>query len=210
MIVTLKPLIEKAMKPDNEKPRSCVEQYKPLQKAINETKARYGDARQFMITFNKNIQPLVAANIERAYLGTAPTLTLVRNSYSNNVLIMWIMAQLENLNDFIGVNQKMNINQMEELAQIIAIDYHFLKVTELHLFLHRLKAGRYGEFFGNIDPILITKALRTFAAERINEITVYERVRQNKKMQLQHDEWAKKSISRQEYERIKKQDKSTK
>lgn len=203
MIITLKPLIEKAMKPCNEKPKSYEEYNGRLQKSISEVKSRYGDAQQFMITFNKNIQPLTAANAERAYLGTAPTLTLIRKCYSNKILIIWIIAQLENLNDFIGVNQKMNIHQMEELAQIIAIDYHYLKVTELHLFLHRLKGGRYGEFFGNIDPILITKALRTFASERIHEITAYERARQNTKMMQLRKQWANESVSRQEYDRIK-------
>jgi len=164
---------------------------------------RYGEATEFLVTFNKDIQPLVAANPERAYLGTAPTLTIVIHAYNREVLISWLMAQMENLNDFIGIDKKMNINQMEELAGIIAVECHFLKVTEIHLFLHRMKAGRYGQFYGVIDPMRIMGGLSAFMEERGNEMSVYYRRQHNIYMNELREQWAKNAVSREEYERIK-------
>ena len=180
------------------------------QPATLDIKQRYGDASNFMLVFNKNIQQLTAANPERAYTGTAPSFTLVCCTYNKQVLITWIMAQLENLNDFVGVAQKMNLMQMEELAQIIAVDYHYLKVTEFHLFLHRMKAGWYGEFYGTIDPLKITNGLLQFSKERVNEISTYERNSYNNKMNILRQQWAKTCVSRSEYEKMKKNDNNNK
>ncbi len=178
-------------------------QTKQLQLAVDSIKKQYGDANSFLSVFNKNIQPIVATNIERAYLGTAPSLSLAQQAYNKQLIIAWLMAQLENLNDFIGVNQKMTLLQMQETAQIIFSNYHFLKVTEIHLFLHRLKSGQYGEFYGSIDPIRITNSLRIFLKERNNEISAFEQSRQNRKMEKLRDEWKQKAITRDEYEKIK-------
>jgi hypothetical protein len=34
------------------------------------------------------------------------------------------------------------------------------------LFFHRFKAGHYGRFYGSVDPLVITTALRDFCKER--------------------------------------------
>lgn len=180
-------------------------QTKPLQLAVENIKKQYGNANNFLSVFNKNIQPVVATNIERAYLGTAPSLYLAQQAYNQQLIIAWLMAQLENLNDFIGVNQKMTFMQMEETAQIILCNFHFLKVTEIHLFLHRLKSGQYGEFYGSIDPIRITNSLRIFLKERNNEISTFEQLRRNQEAVKQRNEWQLRAITRDEYEKIKLQ-----
>jgi len=168
-----------------------------------ETRSRYGEAQAFLVTFSKDIQPVVAANPERAYLGMAPSLTTVANAYNRDVLITWIMAQMENLNDFVGVNRKLTIAQMEELANIIAVECHYLKVTEFHLFLHRMKSGRYGQFFGAVDPVRIMGGLTQFLDERISEISTYQRRQREAEMDALRDHWAKNGVSRDEYERMK-------
>lgn len=166
-------------------------------------KQRYGQAAQFMITFNKQIQPKTAENAERAYLGTAPTLRSVKEAYSPDVLVTWLMAQLEDMNDFINVNQKLNLEQMEETARIIGSEYYYLKVTEIHLFLYRLKIGRYGLFYGSIDPLRIMVCLNSFLEERRNEINVLERKYVQEKLNKLRDEWSRTAISRKEYEQLK-------
>lgn len=174
-----------------------------LQNAIVKTKERYGDAVNFSIVFNKDIQLKVASNLERAYLGDAPSLSIVSKTYSQNVMIAWIVVQLENVNDFCGVSKKMSPAQMNELAGIIATEYYYLKVTELHLFLHRLKSGRYGQFYGVIDAMKITEGLVQFSKERLSEINAFERERKKHEDNLKREEWARTGISRQEYEKQK-------
>lgn len=157
-----------------------------------------------MLIFNKNIQLKVATYPERAHTGTAPTLQMVRQTYSHEVLIAWIMAQLEDLNDYSGTQGKISIQQMEEIANIISTEYHYLKVTELHLFLYKLKAGYYGVFYGNVDPLTIMSHLIKFNDERKSVIAAIERRIQQQKQDEQRAQWAQTAISRQKYEQLKK------
>lgn len=113
------------------------------------------------------------------------------------------MAQFENLNDYVGVNQKMNIEQMEEVSRIIFSEYPYLKVTEIHLFFHRLKAGKYGEFFGSVDPIRIMESLQRFMKQRQSEIRYYEQRKEADILSKNKLEWAKNAVTREEYEQIK-------
>lgn len=175
----------------------------PLLKAIAETKQRYGAAADFLRTFSKDIQMQTALHPHRAYLGKAPSLAMVRTAYSHNVLIAWVMAQLEDVNDFSGTAQKMSIAQMEQLAKVISTEYYYLKVTEFHLFLHRLKAGKYGVFYGVIDPLKISASLFEFTKERRTEIMALENERTRTEQQCKRAEWAQNAVSRQEYEQMK-------
>ena len=69
---------------------------------VSETRKRYGDAQTFLKLLNPGVQPLVARYPERAYMGTAPTLSVVRAAYTEEVAELWLMAQVENLNDLSG------------------------------------------------------------------------------------------------------------
>lgn len=113
------------------------------------------------------------------------------------------MVQLENVNDFCGATQKMEIPQMRELARIIATEYHHLKTSELLLFFYRLKSGEYGHFYAAIDPQRIALALITFGKERIAEIKHYERKQLQIELDQQRQKWAQESVSREQYEQMK-------
>lgn len=184
--------------------KSCEEPTSPLQNAIHDTKLKYGSGADFMLIFNKDIQLKTALHTERAYLGNAPTLNTVRLSYSNELLTIWIMAQLEDINDFVAVKQKMTLAQMEQTANIIATEYSYLKVTEIHLFLHRLKSGRYGTFYGCIDPLQLMQALNQFLEQRRTEINQIEQRNKQQLLDQQRAKWAETAVTRQEYEQIKK------
>lgn len=172
--------------------------------AISETKERYGDSTNFLNVFNPDTQIFASKNLDRAYLGTAPTLTTVSHTYGYDVLEVWIMAQLENLNDFCGASVKMEILQMAELAKIIFSEYHFLKASELLLFFYCFKSGEYGHFYGSIDPQKITVALLEFKKQRIADIKYYESRKENEEKNRLREEWAKECVSREEYEKMKK------
>ncbi|MDR1623954.1 MAG: hypothetical protein LBS04_03170 [Tannerellaceae bacterium] len=50
------------------------------------------------------------------------------------------------------------MDRQRELAGLIRTEYPFLKASEVLLFFHRLKCGRYGRFYGVVDALFITSA----------------------------------------------------
>ena len=49
------------------------------------------------------------------------------------------------------------------------------------LFFHRFKTGRYGRFYGTVDPLIITTSLREFIKERNVEIERHEQEERERK-----------------------------
>jgi len=111
------------------------------------------------------------------------------------------MVQLENLNDFCGVAEKMNTQQMETLARLISVEFHYFKVSELMLFFHRFKCGKYGHFYGVVDPQRLMTALQAFATDRTAEIRAIEDRRRTRELDRMREEWRKSTtaISYEEY-----------
>lgn len=149
---------------------------------------RYGDGLKFAKTFNPSLQKVCAQNRERSFLGEAPSIAALLRTYPEKQVFAWIMAQLENLNDFAGVNGKIEPNQMIELAGIIETEYYFLKASELLLFFHMLKGGSFGVFYGNVDPMVISSSLIEFKTYRRQQLEIYDREIQRKRRE---EEWAK-------------------
>lgn len=132
-------------------------------------RTRYGNAEKFLNTFNPDMQVATARYAERAYFGTAPSLETVCLGYGEQTAIVWNCIQLENINLFAGVKEKMPVARQRELSRLLMAEYPYLKVTELLLFFHRLKCGRYGRFYGMVDALFITSALVQFMEERRTE-----------------------------------------
>ena len=126
----------------------------------------YGSAEKFLATFNPALQLTAARHLDRAYRGTAPQLATVCAGYGEPVAVVWLCIQIENVNLFAGVKEKMPVERQKELAGLILTEYAYLKTTELLLFFHRLKCGRYGRFYGTVDALFIASALLQFLDER--------------------------------------------
>lgn len=135
---------------------------------------RYGSGESFLNTFNPDLQVMTAHYTERAYFGTAPSLATVAEGYGEQLAIVWNCIQLENINLFAGVKEKLNVERQKELSRLILAEYPQLKVTELLLFFHRLKCGRYGRFYGTVDALFIASALLSFMDERRAETSLYK------------------------------------
>ena len=134
---------------------------------------RYGDAQGFLSIFTPDLQIAAARHPERTYTGTAPTLATIAVGYGEPVAIVWICIQLENVNLFAGVKEKMPVSRQKELSALILTEYPFLKASEILLFFHRLKCGRYGRFYGSVDALTITTSLLQFMDERRKESVRY-------------------------------------
>lgn len=154
------------------KPKSS--EWLPKLRLQTEIRNRYGDAAGFLSKFNPALIPYVAAHVERAYLGVAPAVSVLRSCYGDQTAVVWFCVQLEHINTFAGARDKMPMECQRELARLLITEYGYLKVTEFMLFFHRLKCGRYGCFYGVVDAMFITSALLQFLAERRSELSRYE------------------------------------
>ena len=132
---------------------------------------RYGSGESFLNTFNPDLQVMTAHYTERAYFGTAPSLATVAEGYGEQLAIVWNCIQLA--------------------------EYPQLKVTELLLFFHRLKCGRYGRFYGTVDALFIASALLSFMDERRAETSLYKAAA--KKKEIAPEKKSGNSITYQEY-----------
>lgn len=146
---------------------------------------RYNPAHQYAITPD---------NEEDCWFGKHPTLAEVRRDYGDNAPVMWLVAQLYELCEYTGV-RKMSADQTEAVARVIASEFFYLKLTELMLFFKRLKAGRYGRFYGTVDTMQITTSLQDFVRERAQVYDRWERRRNAERIGLGRD----KAVTWQDY-----------
>ena len=155
-----------------------------LQQRVNALLSSHSSLQSFMQVMNPELQCECARHVERAHFGTAPTLITLRCAYCDEAATMWMVPQLYDLGEYCGVKEKLDEHQLTQLARIIIQEFGFLKVTEVMLFLHRLKAGHYGRFYGAIDPMAIVMALRQdFMRERAAAIDEHERAQQRARWQ---------------------------
>ncbi|MBR1448338.1 MAG: hypothetical protein IJ588_06300 [Prevotella sp.] len=106
-------------------------------------------------------------------MGDYPTLTDINAVYGDGFASDWLLPQIQNLASYTGA-KNLTLKQEIELARVIATEYHHLKITEILLFFYRFKSGHYGRFYGSVDPIAITCALRDFIQERNAIIAAYD------------------------------------
>lgn len=163
--------------------------------------SKYGSRDDFLKTYNPSYQMQKCSNAEDCMFGDYPTLSELRTAYGDNVPKMWLLPQLYDLSEYCGVKDKLEGTPLEETAFVIATEYYYMKVTELMLFFHRFKAGRYGRFYGNVDPLVITTSLREFNRERTAAI---ER-KESDLMRKKREESMKGAVTYEEYCRMKKQ-----
>ena len=127
--------------------------------------AKFGDRNNFLIRFNPNMQRDICVDAKQCFFGDYPTLRELK-AYGERFASAWLVPQLYNLSEFCGCKDKLTGTSLEECAFTIATEFSYLKVTELMLFFHKFKSGSYGKFYGSVDPLVITTALRTFLQER--------------------------------------------
>lgn len=125
------------------------------------------------------MQRWCAANVEKSFFDDFPTLSQIK-CLGESTPQMWLVPQLVNLSEFCGARDKLTTAQLEDLAYIIAQKYYFLKISELMLFFFQFKSGQYGRFYGTVDPLIITEALKEFCIERGKVIDRHDREEQQR------------------------------
>lgn len=134
---------------------------------------RFGSDDQFKETVNPDTQIYFGTHPRVAIMGDYPTILDIERVYGQGFATEWLLPHIARLSTFVGA-KNIDVHQERELAAIVANEYRYLKITEILLFFYRFKTGRYGRFFGKVDPMIITCSLRDFIKERNEEIYQYE------------------------------------
>lgn len=159
------------------------------------------DKAKFMMAYSPAAQRTLCSDKQLCFFGAFPTLADINKEYGTQTSVAWLIPQLLDLSEFCGCKDKLQGESLEECAWLIAQNYYFFKVSELMLFFNYFKQGRYGRFYGSIDPLVIMSMICKFARERGDAYTEYE----NEKNMQRLEEQKNNSISHAEYLRLKKE-----
>lgn len=157
--------------------------------------SKYGNRSSFLAKFNPDSQRIVCRDEDNCIFGDYPTIVTLNNVYGQNTAFAWLVPQLYNLSEFCGCRDKLQGKPLEECADVIAREFYYLKVSELMLFFQRFKTGRYGRFYGSVDPLVITTSLREFVKDR--NIALSRKEQEDRMQRLMSQE--KDSMSWEEY-----------
>lgn len=129
-------------------------------------RSNYRTAEDFLLRYTPAMQNAAAADPVKCVMADTPTLADIKQCYGRNTAEVWVGTQLQSLSEFSGARLKLTPRQTDDTASVFVTRYFYLKVTELLLFFFRFKCGDYGRFYGQVDPMIILSALRTFIDER--------------------------------------------
>lgn len=121
----------------------------------------------------------------------------IRNTFNEETALEIIRLYLIRTQELLDVNG-MDPDKMMDTAQTIIDEYPRLKITELHEFFRRLKAGYYAELYGSIDVRKIMISLKQFIEDRNHAKAEFNR-RKEKQEQLIRDRIRDQKIKSGEY-----------
>ena len=112
---------------------------------------------------NPDTQAVFAADERKTIMGEYSTLAMLDQAFGNGAAASWLVTLITNLNIFAG-SRSMDDHQVRSLALLLSQEYRDVKYSVMQLFFHRFKCGDFGRFYGKVDPMVITCALKDFAA----------------------------------------------
>lgn len=164
---------------------------------------KYPDPAQFIMDYNPDLQFKIvkckASHSDLAMNLSIPTLGLLASTYGDETPVEWLKIQFGTLNDFAEVSAKMGNDQLQELAEIFISEYYYINAAEICFFIARFKSGKYGRFYGAIDPMKITSAMLDYIKERRIDIERYEREQYRVQREREIEERGNNRISYAEY-----------
>lgn len=163
----------------------------------------FGNAEKFLCTFNPDMQYKYCKDVNRCYIGKAPSLKVISEAYGENITETWLEIQLRDLSEFAGCKDKLSIQQIEQIAKVIILEFSFLKATELMHFFILFKSGKFGKFYGAVDGLVITEALQEFRQLRRERLWELEQKRAREERARRDAEHAKNAMSFDEWQELK-------
>lgn len=110
-----------------------------------------------------------------------PTLTTLDIAYGEAGAKTWVAVMLYFISEFAGAKDKVNAMQVEYTATTIDKQFGFLSIGEFAHFINLLLSGRWGKFYGAIDPVFIMESLHKYCGEiRVEELRALEEQREER------------------------------
>lgn len=114
-------------------------------------------------------------SVETAQVDTILTLSEIRTLYTHDTPELLVEAWLYNLNDFVNVKNKLNAEQITEIAWLLVEQYASLNMADLTLIFKRVKIGHYGPLYGNLSGESLCRWFGEYAREKANVLEKRER-----------------------------------
>ena len=128
---------------------------------INALREKYPSLQSLSEVFHPSMANRYSRYPARCVCGTAPSLVDLNNAYGESASVKWLIAQLVSYQEGINTPNKMSPLQYSTLAEKIVQEFHYLKCTDIHLFLTHLAAGSFNvDYHGYVSPDVILDALR--------------------------------------------------
>lgn len=134
-----------------------------LQKAQN-LKKSYPSFKDFYTRYSPLRQEEFAVDERETIMADYSPVSVLDAAYAPGCAASWINFALAELNTFAGA-KNIDDNQTLSLARIIVREYGDMKISMFQLFFYRFKCGDFGKFYGMVDPMVITCALKDFVAD---------------------------------------------
>jgi len=129
---------------------------------------------------------------ETCYTADMPCLVRIDALYGAGASASWLAQHITHTAAYCG--KPLTDVQAVILASTIRMSFGHLKPSEIILFFAYFRAGRYGRFYGNFDPMMVTESMQRFLADRAAGI---ERIERQKREETASR--ASKGISWEEY-----------
>lgn len=125
----------------------------------------YPSYREFFLAYNPSAGQINAGLDERkAIMQDSSPIEVLNSAYKPGCAASWLAEHIGELNTFSG-SKNMDDEQVKNLARMIAAEYSDMKISEMMLFFYKFKMGHFGKFWGKVDPMVITCALKDFKNE---------------------------------------------
>lgn len=165
--------------------------------------AAYKTGENLLCLFSPDKQTEYCKNEERCFTGHAPSIARVARTFGDSVAESWLSIQLFELAEFSKVRNGMEPADFIELARTIILGYGGFKLTEFMVFFQRFKQGLYGTFYGVFDPMVITRSLREFRADREKLLRFYEDKKRQEEKEREWERIRTTSLTFEEWEELK-------
>lgn len=104
--------------------------------------------------------------IKQALKQNAGSLSQIKKGYGQEFQKTYLMLWMVDLQEKVGVKNKMHEEVIEECAEFVIEDYYYLNLADINLIFTRAKKGFYGPLYESISMPKILEWFENYANER--------------------------------------------
>lgn len=142
------------------------------QQQLSNLRESYPSFEAFAKDYNPDTQMVFAVDERKTIMNSYSTLEMLDMGLGENSAAKWLDILINDVNKFAG-SKSMDERQAESLAYLLAQEYKDVKFSVIQLFFYKFKCGYFGKFYGMVDPMVITCALKDFIVEVENKRQLY-------------------------------------